>query len=103
MKYLVSASSGPSFTSHEEEVAILKDFIIPGFETFMKLEKEGKILGGGVPLGDRGFVFIMEAASNDELDKILRGLPIWAGLEWEVIALQSFEGRAAIERENVKR
>jgi hypothetical protein len=89
MKYLVSASHGPSFTSHEEEKAVLQNVILPSFDIFLKLEKEKKILGGGLPIGDRGFLFIIEAESNDELDKFLRGLPLWAGLEWEVIALQS--------------
>jgi hypothetical protein len=44
-------------------------------------------------VGDRAFVFIAEAKSNDELDQMLRRIPMWGTLDWEVTALQTFEGR----------
>lgn len=68
----------------------------------MKLEKEGKILAGGLPVGDRAFVFIVEAASNQQLDELLRSIAAWGVLKWQVTALQSFAGRAAQERIIVK-
>ena len=60
------------------------------------------ILAGGLPVGDRAFVFIIEAASNEELDQLLRSIPAWGVLKWKVTPLQSFSGRAAQEREVVK-
>ena len=68
----------------------------------MKLEKEKKILAGGLPVGERAFMFIMEASSNEEVDRVVRSIPMWGALKWEIIALQSFEGRASQEREFVK-
>jgi len=68
----------------------------------MKLEKEGKILAGGLPVGDRAFVFIVEAASNQQLDELLRSIAAWGVLKWQVTALQFFAGRAAQERIIVK-
>ena len=49
-------------------------------------------------MGDRAFVFILEASSNEEADQILREIPAWGVLKWEVKPLQSFEGRAKKER-----
>ncbi len=103
MKYLVSASEGPGFSSPEEMLQLLEDIVLPSFETLIRLEAENKILAGGVPVGDRGFMFIVEAASHEEVDRILRSLPLWGMLKWDVIALQTFGGRVAHERELVQR
>ena len=103
MQYLVSASEGPGFASPEEALEALENMVIPAFEALVRLENEKKILAGGVPLGDRAFVFIMEAASHDEVDRLLRSLPMWGVLKWDVMALQTFAGRAAQEREFVQR
>ena len=98
MKYFVTASGGPGFSSPDEARLILESLILPGFETMKKLEKEKKILAGGLPVGERSFVFIAEASSNEELDQLLRAIPFWGVLEWEVTPLQSFEGRASVEQ-----
>jgi hypothetical protein len=102
MKYLVVGSGGPGFSSPEEAVRVLKEIILPSFDQLIALEKKKKILAGGLPLGERAFVFIAEASSNEELDKMLRKLPMWGSLDWEVTALQTFSGRAAQERSIVK-
>jgi len=103
MQYLVSASEGPGFASPEETLKVLEDLVLPLFESLMRLESEHKILAGGVPLGERGLIFIIEAASHDEADRLLRGLPMWSLFKWDVIALERFAGRAAQEREFVQR
>jgi hypothetical protein len=102
MRYLVSGSEGPGFASPEEAVEILEEVVLPTFDALMKLEAQKKIAAGGLPVGDRAFVFIAEAASNEELDRLLRSLPAWGVLEWHVTPLQSFAGRAAQDREVVK-
>ncbi|MBI2903342.1 MAG: hypothetical protein HYY12_07125 [Candidatus Methylomirabilis oxyfera] len=103
MKYLVSGSEGPGFATPEEAVDILEEVVLPTFDALMKLEARKKIAAGGLPVGDRAFVFIAEAASNEELDRLLRSLPAWGVLDWHVTPLQSFAGRAAQERDVVKR
>jgi muconolactone delta-isomerase len=80
----------------------LEEVVLPTFDVLMKLEAQKKIAAGGLPVGDRAFVFIVEAASNEELDRLLRSLPAWGVLEWHVTPLQSFAGRAAQERDVVK-
>lgn len=103
MKYLVVGSGGPGFASPEEASKVLEGIILPSFDQLIKLEKQKKILAGGLPVGDRAFVFIVEASSNEELDQMLREIPMWGSLEWEVTALQTFAGRAAQERSIVKK
>jgi hypothetical protein len=102
MKYFVSASGGPGFASPEEALKILEKIILPSFDMLIKLEGEKKILGGGLPVGERSFVFITEASSNEELDETLRKIPMWGSLDWEVTPLTSFAARAATERQAVK-
>jgi hypothetical protein len=102
MKYLVVGSGGPGFASPAEAVNVLEETILPSFDQLIKLEKKKQILAGGLPVGDRAFVFIVEASSHEELDQMLRKIPIWGSLDWEVTALQTFAGRAAQERSIVK-
>jgi hypothetical protein len=74
----------------------------PLIDALMKLEADKKILAGGLPVGDRALVFILEAASHEEADQLLRDLPAWGVLQWAVTPLQSFEGRAKKERSVVE-
>ena len=101
MKYLVVGSEGPSFETPSEAADVLENTVIPALDEYMRLEEKGKILAGGLPVGDRALVFMVDAPSNDELDRFLRGLPMWEIMTWEVTALQTFAGRAEIERENL--
>lgn len=103
MLYLVTGSGGPGFESEEEAAYVLENIIMPSFDELVKLKKKKAILAGGLPVGERAFVFIAEADSNDALDRMLRGITMWGSLEWEAVPLQSFEGRAAMEREAMKK
>lgn len=103
MKYLVIGSGGPGFGSQEEALEVLQSIILPSFKELIALEKSKKIIAGGLPVGDRAFIFIAEAKSNDELDQMLRKLPMWGTLDWEVTALQTFNGRAKYEKQTVQK
>jgi muconolactone delta-isomerase len=61
------------------------------------LESEGKIRGG-IAAGARGGAFVLDAESNEEVDRILMGLPGWDVWEVEVTPLLSFETRREHER-----
>ncbi len=98
MTYLVSGSGGPGFASPEEAVRVLEQLVLPGFDALIRLEADKKILAGGLPVGERAVAFIVEASSHDEVDRLLRGLPLWGVLEWKVTPLESFAGRAEQER-----
>ncbi len=103
MRYLVTGTKGPGFSSHKDSMEVLKKSILPTFDALMKLETEKKIVAGGLPVGDRAFVFIVEAGSNEELDQLLRNIPGWGVLHWHVTPLQSFAGRASQERDYVQK
>lgn len=99
MRFLVIGSEGPTFESRQETVRALEHRSLPLFAALMRLQSEGKVVAGGIPVGQRAVAFILEAASPEEADRRLRELPAWGTLQWEVTPLQSFEGRAAQERE----
>lgn len=86
MQYLVEGARGPLPPSPEQAITLLEGTVIPHFEYVIRLKTEGKILAGGVPVGDRAFVFIIEATSNDEADRIVRDMPAWGLLEWKDIS-----------------
>lgn len=96
MKYLVTGTNGPGFFSAEEALEVLDGEILPTFEALIKLEAEKKIVGG-LPIGERAFVFILEASSHDEADQLIRSLPSWGAFDWEVVPLQSLQLRANYE------
>jgi hypothetical protein len=102
MKYLVKGSMGPGFSSEEEAIHVLEDVVMPSFDYLMRLEKEKKIVAGGLPVGERAFVFIAEAASNEEIDQMVRKIPVWPMMEWEVTALEPISGRELQERNFLK-
>jgi len=98
MKYLVTGNEGPGFFSSDEAAEMLENVVLPAFSDLEELESDGAIVGG-VPIGERAFVFIIEAESHDDVDRTLRTLPVWGAMEWEVTPLQDFESRSAQERE----
>ena len=98
MRYLVRAAEGPSFTSVEEMIPILKDVVLPGLDAVADLETKKTIVAGGLPVGERALVFIIEAPSNEDLDVMLQKIPLWGLLTWEVTPLQGFKARADHER-----
>ena len=101
-QYLVTGSGGPGFKSPQEAVTLLQKLVIPAFAALRKLKAEKKILAGGLPVGARAFVFILEASSNDEAGRIIRNIPLWPMLKWKVIPLQSIEGREKQEHRTVE-
>jgi len=102
MRYLVVGSGGPGFASAEEALEVLSNNCSSQFHPVNRTRKKEEDTAGGLPVGDRSFVFVAEAESNDELDKMLRQLPMWGVLDWEVTPLQTFNDRAKQEQQAVK-
>jgi hypothetical protein len=98
MKYLVSGSDGPGFATPEEALKLLENVVIPSLDALNKLQAEKKILAGGLKVGERAFVFVAEAESNEKLDRMLREIPFWGMVRWEVTPLEGFDTRATEER-----
>jgi hypothetical protein len=103
MKYLVSGFDGPGFATPEEALQRLENVVLPSLDALKRLEAEKRILAGGIKVGQRAFVFVAEAESNEKLDRMLREIPFWGILKWEVTPLESFETRAEEERMMIAR
>lgn len=81
----------------QQAVPMIKQVVLPSLEEIAKLIDQKKILAGGIHVGAKKGTFIVEAASNAEVDKLLIGLPFWPLLKWTVEPLLSFRERAAEE------
>ena len=105
MKYLVTMEliGSPPMASPQELVQWLEQMIIPTEEAMIKLEADKKILAGGDLTGRRGMVLIVEAASNEELSRLLSGIPEWPLLKVDVTPLDSFKERLSQVSETVER
>jgi hypothetical protein len=49
------------------------------------------VVSGGYPIGRPAIVLLVDAASEEELNEILEGLPIWEQVEAETRRMQGFE------------
>ena len=98
MKYLVSGFDGPGFATPEEALRLLENVVLPSLDALSRLQGEKRILAGGLKVGERAFVFVAEAESNEKLDRMLREIPFWGMVKCEVTPLESFETRATEER-----
>ena len=86
----------------QQGAQIIERQAIPGLEAVVKMEKEKKILAGGVPVGERRGVFIIEAASNEELGELLLSLPQWGIAKVDVTPLESYESRLRLTRKSLE-
>jgi muconolactone delta-isomerase len=104
MEYLVTMEliGTPPAASPQELVQWLEQMIVPSEEAVIKLEAEGKILAGGDLSGRRGWAFIMEAASNEELSRLLMSIPEWPLTKVDVTPLESIEERLAQTRQSLE-
>jgi len=83
-------------------VNALETTVLPSLDALADLEADGTIVGGGIPVGDRAMAFVIEADSNEHLDRLLHDLPIWGMLKWSVTPLEPFQVRAEQEREFIE-
>ena len=104
MQYLVTEElidPGPQLPP-DQLVGIMRQWILPSMDALIDLKSEGKIIAGGLPVGERALVLIFEAESNEELDSILQGLPLWGLAEWKVTPLETLEGRTGRDRQYIE-
>lgn len=105
MQFLVSmeyVEPGPLFAP-QQLGQMVAEMILPSFDLLANLQAEGKIKAGGVLVGTRTASFIIEAATHDELDQLLEGMPWWGIMKTSVTPLQAFAQRAANDRALMER
>jgi muconolactone delta-isomerase len=104
MQYLVTEElidPGPLLPP-DQLVKIMRQWVFPSMDALINLKSEGKIIGGGLPVGERALVLIFEAESNEELDTILQRLPLWGLAKWKVTPLENLEGRTSRDRQFIE-
>ena len=65
MQYLVTEElidPGPQLPP-DQLVAIMRQWVLPSMDALINLKSEGKIIAGGLPVGERALVLIFEAES----------------------------------------
>ncbi len=90
MRFLVTIEGSDSLVgmSPERLVQVVEQMVIPGVEKLAQWEQEGRIHGGGYTAG-RGGVFIIDAASSEEVDRLVTSLPHWGVVKVDVKPLIS--------------
>lgn len=86
----------------QQLVQLVENVVIPSFEAMAKLEDQKKILAGGVAAGTRTGAFILDAASNNEVNRVLQSLPFWGILRWTVTPMIGFRERAVDEVKSIE-
>jgi hypothetical protein len=74
----------------------MNNMVFPSLDILAKWQSEGKITGG-IVVGERAGVFVVEAANAQELDKMLLQLPFWGMMETTVTGLIDIAERRASE------
>lgn len=77
---------------------LIENLVIPSFEALAKLQQEKKVLAGGIDSARRAGAFILDVASNEEMEQLMMGLPFWGVVKWEITPLTGFADRAVVER-----
>jgi Muconolactone delta-isomerase len=104
-RYLVTGEyvdPGPML-SPQQVAQLIEQMVLPSLEALAKLEDQKKILGGGICAGARAGAFIVEVASNAELNRLLQELPFWGVVKWTSTPLLSFRERAADDKAGLER
>jgi muconolactone delta-isomerase len=60
-------------------------------ERLGELQRQGKLIGGGVMIGPLGVAFLIDAESNEDLHVILTTLPSFRYADWDVMPLIRFQ------------
>jgi hypothetical protein len=104
MLYLVKgvASGAGAPTTPQQAIELLEGPVIPSLAALAKHQADGTILAGGIVVGARACVFVLESPSHEEVTNLVRNLPFWGLLEWQVTPLETFSQRATLERQQVE-
>lgn len=98
MLYLVTTDHFGGPPPPPEQKAGLLETVSATLEMLNGLLADGTITAGGVPAGQKRHVFIVDAASNDEVTELVQRLPLWMAHRWEITPLESWAHHLAHAR-----
>jgi hypothetical protein len=95
MLFLVELDHVKSGTTPTPEAGrtFIEQIILPTITTAEQLLDQKKVLAGGPVLGCIALRFIVEAASAQEVDRLVTSLPLWTVAETRITPLVSFSDR----------
>lgn len=101
--YLVMMESVPisPAVAKRPMLNVMESMLVPGLQSLVDLQDKQVVLAGGAISGMKSVAFIVQAQSNDELNKVLMQLPLWDLMKTTVIPLDSLSSRLACEKQNV--
>jgi len=76
---------------------IVRGAILPSLEALVPLTAQGRVAMGGYPIGDNFMVFIVEAGSEEEVQEVLKGLPLSGVARTNVRRLHTLEDLRSLE------
>jgi hypothetical protein len=85
----------------QQVVPMMEQMVFPSMEAVAKLQDQKKILAGGLVTGERALAFMLEAASNIEVSRLLVELPFWGIVKWDVKPLDPIRERVVEERKGI--
>jgi hypothetical protein len=71
-------------------VGIMRESILRPFEALTDLERRGRVVTGGYPMGERFVVPVVEADSEEDLREVLDELPLLGVAKVEARRRQGF-------------
>jgi muconolactone delta-isomerase len=71
----IQETAGPKLPVHRL-ASIVREAILPSVKALIPLRAQGRLITGGYLVGERSMVFVFEADSEEEVRKVLEGLPI---------------------------
>ncbi len=75
------------------------NLVVKQLELIIELKKQGKILIHGAFVGRQSGCFIWDVDSNEELQSLLTGLPLWPFMDWDIVPMISTEtGLATVKK-----
>jgi hypothetical protein len=84
----------------EESDLYFQQVVRPSIESLWKLAEEKAVRG--VTAGERGSVFMVDADSGAEVERLLRSLPFRGSMKWTVSPIQSLKSALDQHRKAVQ-
>ena len=69
---------------------VVREAILPALEALTNLERRGRVVTGGYPVGERFLVMVVEADSEEELQGVLDELPLSGVAKVKATPLRGF-------------